>query len=300
MGLGGGGGNLGADQIEYMQLENLALKTMSTVRLGRIKKELERLKKDPPHGVSCWPKDGSRMDCLEAKLMGAKDTPYEEGIFKLEIRLPDRYPFEPPQVKFITKIYHPNIDSAGRICLDVLKSPPQGSWKPSQNISTILTSIQLLLSEPNPDDGLMAEISQEYKHNRPGFLKRAKEWVDRYAKSDQTEAMDSAMSLLDPETSLDHGNVTTEETIHEKSQNKCTSGGTADSEYFGRPGQSDTDNNVLVDAHESTTLRTLIETSEDSKATGVAHASVRRMGLSRKRKRPAVFTEDDVPEKKSH
>lgn len=165
----------------------------NSVRLGRVKKELERLKKDPPHGVSCWPKEG-RIDCLEAKLIGAKDTAYEGGVFKLEIRLPDRYPFEPPQVKFITKIYHPNIDSAGRICLDVLKSPPQGSWKPSQNISTILTSIQLLLSEPNPDDGLMADISQEYKHNRPAFLRKAKEWVGLYAKANQ------ASSKIDKET----------------------------------------------------------------------------------------------------
>ena len=166
---------------------------MSSVRLGRVKKELERLKKDPPYGVSCWPNEG-RIDCLEAKLIGAKETAYEGGVFKLEIRLPDRYPFEPPQVKFITKIYHPNIDSAGRICLDVLKSPPQGSWKPSQNLSTILTSIQLLLSEPNPDDGLMADISQEYKQDRPAFLKKAKEWVDLYAKADQTS------SKLDQET----------------------------------------------------------------------------------------------------
>ena len=164
------------------------MSSVPSVRLGRVKKELERLKKDPPYGVSCWPKEG-RIDCLEAKLVGAKETAYEGGVFKLEIRLPDRYPFEPPQVKFITKIYHPNIDSAGRICLDVLKSPPQGSWKPSQNLSTILISIQLLLSEPNPDDGLMADISQEYKQNRPAFLKKAKEWVGLYATADQTSCM---------------------------------------------------------------------------------------------------------------
>ena len=47
-----------------------------------------------------------------------------------------RYPFEPPKVCFITKIYHPNIDDQGRICLDVLKMPPQGSWRPAHNIST--------------------------------------------------------------------------------------------------------------------------------------------------------------------
>ena len=158
-------------------------------RASRMRKEVERLRNDPPHGVSCWPKEG-RIDCLEAKLVGSKDTPYEGGIFKLEIKIPERYPFEPPQVQFLTKIYHPNIDTAGRICLDVLKSPPQGSWKPAHNISTVLTSIQLLVSEPNPDDGLMADISHEYKHNRPRFVEKAKEWVQMYAKEEDNEELE--------------------------------------------------------------------------------------------------------------
>ena len=150
-------------------------------RLSRMKKELEMLTKDPPFGVSCW-SQGGKLNCLEARLQGPQGTPYEGGIFKLEINIPERYPFEPPQIKFLTKIYHPNIDTAGRICLDVLKALPQGSWKPAHNISTVLTSIQLLLSEPNPDDGLMADISSEYKHNRPSFEGKAKEWVSMYAK----------------------------------------------------------------------------------------------------------------------
>lgn len=148
---------------------------------SRMKKEIERLRTDPPHGVSCWPKDG-RIDVLEAKLLGAEGTPYEGGIFRLEIKIPNRYPFEPPQVQFQTKIYHPNIDTAGRICLDVLKSAPNGSWKPSNNIHSILTSIQLLLSEPNPDDGLMADIALEFKKNKPLFLINARKWVEQYAK----------------------------------------------------------------------------------------------------------------------
>ena len=81
----------------------------------------------------------------------------------------------------MTLIYHPNVDNAGRICLDVLKSQPQGSWKPAHNLSTVLTSIQLLLSEPNSDDGLMADISHEYKHNCPQFLEKAKMWVKKHA-----------------------------------------------------------------------------------------------------------------------
>lgn len=68
-----------------------------------------------------------------------------------------RYPMEPPKVRFVTPVYHPNIDAEGRICLDILNPPPKGAWKPSLNISTVLSSIALLLSEPNPDDGLVTD-----------------------------------------------------------------------------------------------------------------------------------------------
>lgn len=150
--------------------------------VSRMTRELERLKRDPPHGITCWPVEG-RLNHLEAKLLGGEGTPYKGGVFKLEIKIPDRYPFEPPHVQFLTRIYHPNIDTAGRICLDVLKSPPTGSWKPAHNLHTILTSVQLLLAEPNPDDGLMAEISSEYKHQRPAFLSKARQWTRQYAKN---------------------------------------------------------------------------------------------------------------------
>ncbi|KFQ46478.1 Ubiquitin-conjugating enzyme E2 T, partial [Nestor notabilis] len=95
------------------------------------------------------------------EIVGGAGTPYETGIFDLEILVPERYPFEPPKIRFLTPIYHPNIDSAGRICLDVLKLPPKGAWRPSLNISTLLTSIQLLMAEPNPDDPLMTSIVRE-------------------------------------------------------------------------------------------------------------------------------------------
>lgn len=218
--------------------------------------------------------------------MGAKDTPYEGGIFKLEIHLPDRYPFEPPQVQFITKIYHPNIDSAGRICLDVLKSPPQGSWKPSQNISTILTSLQLLLSEPNPDDGLMAEISQEYKHNRPGFLRKAREWVDKYANSDPTDTqMDRDGTSTDSIISLDQSSDTIKETEHPTLKSDACS--TSIEAAISSDSNSDV---VVVEGHSSSLRET-----DNIKAT---KTGVGRKGLSIKRKRPVTSTEDDHPNKK--
>ena len=89
---------------------------------------------------------------------GTPGTPYAGGLFRLELSIPQRYPFEPPAVRFVTPIYHPNVDTAGRICLDLLKSRPRGTWKPSVSLGALLTSIQLLMAEPNPDDGLLPDV----------------------------------------------------------------------------------------------------------------------------------------------
>ncbi|KAH8948533.1 hypothetical protein BDL97_11G098900 [Sphagnum fallax] len=64
-----------------------------------------------------------------------------------------------PKVHFLTKIYHPNIDKLGRICLDILKD----KWSPALHIRTVLLSIQALLSAPNPDDPLVENIAKHWK-----------------------------------------------------------------------------------------------------------------------------------------
>lgn len=151
-------------------------------RSARMKKELQMFEASPPPGISCWLKD-DKIHELEAKIIGSQGTPYEGGNFKLHINIPERYPFEPPQIHFVTPIYHPNIDDAGRICLDILKMPPKGGWKPSLNISTVLTSIQLLMAEPNPEDPLMTEVAEEVKYNKALFVKKAKEMTSLHAKS---------------------------------------------------------------------------------------------------------------------
>ncbi|XP_067324225.1 ubiquitin-conjugating enzyme E2 T isoform X2 [Anolis sagrei] len=133
-------------------------------RASRLKRELHLLTTEPP-----------------PEILGSANTPYEKGLFDLEVIVPERYPFEPPKMRFLTPIYHPNIDSSGRICLDVLKLPPKGAWRPSLNIATLLTSVQLLMNEPNPDDPLMADISSEYKYNKQEFLRNARQWTEKYA-----------------------------------------------------------------------------------------------------------------------
>ncbi|XP_078475801.1 ubiquitin-conjugating enzyme E2 T isoform X1 [Lampetra planeri] len=153
-------------------------------RVSRLAREVERLASEPPPGVSCWLCDEASGE-LRAQILGGAGTPYEEGIFSLEVQIPDRYPFEPPKVTFLTPIYHPNIDTAGRICLDILKMPPKGAWRPSLNVSTVLTSVQQLMGEPNPDDPLMPDISAEFKYNKPAFVSTAKSWTRKHAMAEK-------------------------------------------------------------------------------------------------------------------
>jgi len=83
----------------------------------------------------------------------------------------------PPKVRFLTKIYHPNIDRLGRICLDILKD----KWSPALQIRTVLLSIQALLSAPNPDDPLANDVAEHWKTDEGGAVKTANAWTKKYA-----------------------------------------------------------------------------------------------------------------------
>ncbi|XP_051150414.1 probable ubiquitin-conjugating enzyme E2 37 [Andrographis paniculata] len=154
----------------------------------RMQKELKLLHTDPPPGAS-FPSlsdassSASSLTSIDALFQGPEGSVYANGVFRIKIQIPERYPFQPPIVTFATPIYHPNIDNGGRICLDILNLPPKGTWQPSLNISTVLTSIGLLLNEPNPDDGLMHEASREFKYNRCAFDQKAKSMTEKYAKA---------------------------------------------------------------------------------------------------------------------
>uniref|UniRef100_A0A3Q2Q3Q0 E2 ubiquitin-conjugating enzyme n=1 Tax=Fundulus heteroclitus TaxID=8078 RepID=A0A3Q2Q3Q0_FUNHE len=98
--------------------------------LKRIQKELNDLQRDPPASCSAGPV-GEDMFHWQATITGPNDSPYHGGVFFLSVHFPTDYPFKPPKVAFTTKIYHPNINSNGSICLDILRS----QWSPALTIS---------------------------------------------------------------------------------------------------------------------------------------------------------------------
>ena len=143
-------------------------------------KEIKMLSTDPGPGICAWAEEDNNM-LLHAQIQGPNDSPYVDGLFQLTITVPDKYPFEPPAVRFVTPIYHPNIDSDGRICLDTLKMQPHGSWSPSINLNTLLLTIRVLMGSPNPDDGLVPDITEEYKRDRELWKRKASEHTKLHA-----------------------------------------------------------------------------------------------------------------------
>lgn len=109
--------------------------------------------------------------------MGPSDSPYAGGVFFLAIHFPTDYPFKAPKVNFTTRIYHPNINSNGSICLDILRD----QWSPALTISKVLLSICSMLTDPNPDDPLVPEIAHVYKTDRARYDATAREWTRKYA-----------------------------------------------------------------------------------------------------------------------
>jgi ubiquitin-conjugating enzyme E2 D/E len=147
--------------------------------IKRISMELKDLRKDPPSSCSAGPV-GEDLYIWEGCIFGPEDSPFQGGVFNLSIQFPVDYPFRPPHVKFITKIYHPNINSSGLICLDILKT----QWSPALTISKVLLSITSLLTDPNPDDPFVPEIANLYKQDKAAYEERARAWTMEYAVPD--------------------------------------------------------------------------------------------------------------------
>jgi ubiquitin-conjugating enzyme (huntingtin interacting protein 2) len=159
---------------------------MANIALTRIKKEFQEVVKSDEVAecnIRLELKSDNFLE-LKGEIRGPPDTPYENATYILDIVIPDTYPFNPPKVKFVTKIWHPNISSVtGAICLDILKD----QWAAAMTLRTVLLSLQALLAAAEPDDPQDAVVAQQYKEHPEIFLKTARHWANVYANGPKRE-----------------------------------------------------------------------------------------------------------------
>ncbi|KAF2074393.1 hypothetical protein CYY_004289 [Polysphondylium violaceum] len=118
---------------------------------ARLMKEYKVLQNEELDDIILYPKDDGDLFKWTAIIKGPPDTPYEDGKFELDIKVPSNYPLQPPTIKFVTKIFHPNIHfKTGEICLDLLKT----SWSAIYTLQSVCRSIIALLSLPEADSPL--------------------------------------------------------------------------------------------------------------------------------------------------
>ena len=128
----------------------------------RIALEIKEMLESPIPNCSAGPAADNDIMFWKATIFGPVGTPYEGGVFNIDIEFTNEYPFKPPKLTFTTKIYHCNINERGGICLDILNK----NWSPALTIGKVLISICSLLAEPNPNDPLVPHIADLFKKNR--------------------------------------------------------------------------------------------------------------------------------------
>ncbi|KAI8852546.1 ubiquitin-conjugating enzyme/RWD-like protein [Chytridium lagenaria] len=137
---------------------------MSTPAKRRLMRDFKRLQTDPPEGVSGAPCPDNVL-VWNAVIFGPEETPFEDGTFKLVLTFDENYPTKPPHVKFISKMFHPNVYA-------------NGDLSPTYDCAAILTSIQSLLHDPNPNSPANAEAARLFQEDRKAYNRRVREIVE--------------------------------------------------------------------------------------------------------------------------
>lgn len=111
-------------------------------------------------------------------LIVPENAPYNKGAFKIRIDYPVEYPFKPPKITFLTKIYHPNIDEKGQVCLPIITAE---NWKPATKTDQVIQSLVALVHEPEPEHPLRGDLAEEYTKDKKKFMKNAEDHTKKNA-----------------------------------------------------------------------------------------------------------------------
>uniref|UniRef100_A0A915C2R3 E2 ubiquitin-conjugating enzyme n=2 Tax=Parascaris univalens TaxID=6257 RepID=A0A915C2R3_PARUN len=145
-----------------------------------LKKQLAELRRVPVDGFSAGLQDDDIYK-WEVLVIGPPDTLYEGGFFKAILDFPKEYPQHPPKMRFISDIWHPNIDKEGNVCISILHEPgddrwgyekPEERWLPVHTVETILLSVISMLADPNHDSPANVDAAKMQRENFAEFKKR--------------------------------------------------------------------------------------------------------------------------------
>jgi len=157
----------------------------AAVKIGR---ELKALKDDPVEGVLCDIVDDSNLFEWRIWVEGSKGSPYEDGIFQMQMEFPKDYPMSPPKLKMLSEFWHPNIYKNGEVCISILHPPvddpmsgerPEERWMPTQTVSTIMLSVLSMLNDPNVNSPANVDASVEWRDRRAQFIEHCKKLVEK-------------------------------------------------------------------------------------------------------------------------
>ena len=140
------------------------------------KQQLELIK-NPPDCVIYHLNETDPLD-IQADIIGPNSTPYENGIFRVKLVIPNNFPLSAPKGYFLTKIYHPNISEKGEICVNTLKK----DWNPAQwSLYNVFEVIKCLLIVPFPQSALNEDAGKIFMEDYAEYYKIAKIYTNIYA-----------------------------------------------------------------------------------------------------------------------
>ncbi|KAF8785221.1 ubiquitin-conjugating enzyme E2 L3-like [Argiope bruennichi] len=149
----------------------------------RLQKELQDIRKT---GIKCFRDvqvDESNILTWQG-LIVPDSAPYNKGAFRIEINFPAEYPFKPPKITFKTKIYHPNIDEKGQVCLEIISTE---NWKPATKTDQVIQALVALVNDPEPAHPLRADLAEEYTKDKKKFFRNAEDFTKKFSEKRPSE-----------------------------------------------------------------------------------------------------------------